>query len=222
MSFYIGFVSKDLIALAADRKFRCLSRTFKGEPIEDKTLEADKLVQLNRSMWGVHIGAKFFGEKWLDLFSHIVLGKSLINTYTGLKLVSRLMYIAYLYHREKMRQHNLALEGFNNIAVAGFRKDKPFIYAMDSSNRFRPELCYNGSIYSRTERDEGKADLYIKVVTRAWGELQKESVDQQKEFLRAQIAKIFKYLNEKHDCISAAGDIVFITPEDSIRESFNR
>ena len=118
-----------------------------------------------------------------------------------------------------MKIHKLEL-GFINIAVAGFKKDKPFIYAMDSSKKFMPLFCSAGSIYNCIERDEKSIDSYIKVATRALGGLQKEGMDRQKIFLRTRVTKIFKYLSEKHDCISSSGDMVFITPEGSVKESF--
>lgn len=209
MSFYIGFVTKDLITLAADRKFSC------GE----KCIMSGKLLQLTKNSWGVHIGAKFFGERWLYILSHLR-PKWLINTCGGLKLISCFMYGDYVYYQEKMKKEKYKLEGFTNIALAGFRKGEPFIYAMDSSTRFMPMLCSVGSIYNCIDRKEKSIDLYINIVTRALGGIQKEGIDRQKIFLRTHIPKIFKYLSEKYDSISASGDVVFIMQDSSAKESF--
>jgi 20S proteasome alpha/beta subunit len=209
MSFYIGFVTENLIALAADRKFAQGNKSF----------TAQKIKQLNKDTWGVHIGAKFFGERWLFMLSRIKPKSSILST-KGLTFISRFINWHYLNCQKKLRKRGLNLEGFTNIVVAGFNKNNPFIYTMDSKDKFHPVFCGNGSyVYSRIEENLTGIDEYIKKAVSPLGSLQEDSINKQKYFIRAQLQKIFILLGAKYEHISKEFDLVFITQGSSILEA---
>jgi len=210
MSFYIGFVTKDLVVLAVDNKFTYA---------DGSSLLDNKLFQINHKLWGAHLGAKTFGEIIIYFLGRLKFSPFLVRRFP--KLIGCKMKYAYRKYANKLLKENIILEGFTNIAIAGFDRKTPFICTWDSSKEFRPFICRSGSIYNCLEDSKGDIGRYIKIVTSVVGAFQNRGITEQKEFLRGQIKKIMKHLSSEYDYISASGDMVFITREGSTAESFN-
>lgn len=209
MSFYIGFVTKDLVVLAVDRKH--------WDNDNGKFVEMGKLKAINKDIWGVHIGWKFFSEAWIEnitLLNHQFNIKPSENLIKGLRLV---MWWDYRRWQKRMKKRQQEIRGFTNIAIGGFVKGKPFICAMDSKDKFKPLFCREGSIYSCIEKDEGDIDRYIKNITQELGRARGDSIEEQKGLLKDGITGIIRVLSERYECISRSGDIVFITREGAVK-----
>lgn len=203
MSFYIGFVMKDLIALTADRQFRQDGVHFKET----------KIFRMNKNLYGVHIGWKFFGEKWLKIINKML---SCFSFETSIKILRSSMWADYVIYRWLLKKYKSKLEGFTGIIVSGFENGKPFVCAMDSKDKFRPMFCQRGSIYNRIEEGKTPFDHYVKEATVAFLTIQ--GLEKRKDFLRTITKNIFKSLSKKYDYISRDGDLVFMTPGGSLSE----
>ena len=129
------------------------------------------------------------------------------------------MNAVYAHYQNKLKKQKIKTRGFTNITIAGFKNGEPFIYAMDSKDKFHPALCRNGSIYSCIEENMTDIDEHIKRITSSLGLLQEDSIDRQKDFIRRELKKIFMLLGAKYEQISQEFDLVFITQDGSILEA---
>ncbi len=204
MSFYLGISSKDLVALAADRKHWNENKYYDGQK---------KLLPLGPKIYGVVTGWEVFGNSWLMNFrkhsghsSFEVLGKFLRITYACTKFIFKLT--------------GRKIEGHSGIAIAGFSfAGDPFIASFESVEGFKPQICHNGSIYCNLSKNSERIKDFIRKISRESFQIQ--NVWTRKAFLKDNIEKIFLELSKKFENISAIGDIVFITPEGSNHETLN-
>lgn len=201
MSAYLGFLMKDMVVLAIDRRVFNENNNFFYDQI--------KLTRLKNDCYGVGVGLKNFIEPWLQNFSLI----SFSDIRKNAKLTGSCINKTYLFQKKMMLICRQKINTLSSFTLAGFSDGRPSIITFNAKNNFAPVLHETGYVYGHYDNNEGKTDIdfFIVRVMKNFSGLLDRSIEERKTFLLNNIAEILYRLSQKYKFISAEGDIVFIT-----------